>query len=400
MALDGIILDIDGTLVDTNYLHARAWSQAMKKFGYGLDVDRIIIEIGKSGSRLVPSLLGETAEREHGADLRDAHDKIFLDLLDHEPVEVFSSAEAIFQRAEAAGLSTAVATGSAREGLEKMMDRAGLNIFELADVVVTDDDVEDGKPGPEPVEAAVAKLDLFPAQCILIGDTPYDVISARRANALCLGVLTGVHPRDKLLASGARAVYRDIGEIADNLKDALHVSSPGAIHLTKELVRGLMQEALREAQAGLDRDDIPVGAVLADGEGSILARACSTTETSGDFLAHAEMRVFKEISGRYPLNRRDLILVSTLEPCMMCLGAAMSARVDTIIYALRAPSNGGIARCGPMRSPGMIMPRVVGGICSGESRELFVEWDRRHPDTPFVTDLLDRISVAEANDSC
>lgn len=391
MALDGIILDIDGTIVDTNHLHARAWSRAMKKFGYGLEEDRIIFEIGKSGSRLVPSMLGDRAEREQGSGLRDAHDEYFLELLDEEPVEVFNGTEALFERAGEAGLQTAVATGSARESLEKMMERAGLDVFELADFVVTDDDVEVGKPSPDPVEAAVAKLNLSPAQCVLIGDTPYDVISARRAGVLCLGVLTGVHPAEKMFAAGAREVYEDVGTIAARFQDALHVSSPGALHLSGEAMRGLMQEALREARSGLERDEIPVGAVLADGAGSIVARACSTTETSRDFLAHAEMQAFKEISGNYPLNRRDLILVSTLEPCMMCLGAAMSARVDTIVYALSAPSNGGIARCAPMRSPGMIMPRVVGGVCAGESRELFAEWNRRHPDTPFVTDLLKRV---------
>ncbi len=398
MALDGIILDIDGTLVDTNRLHARAWSRAMKQFGYGLDEDRIIIEIGKSGSSLVPSVLGDRVERERGEALRDAHDEIFLDLLDREPVRVFRGAEAIFERAREAGIQTAVATGSARESLEKMMDRAQLDIFDLAGAVVTDDDVDEGKPSPDPVESAVAKLELSPAQCVLIGDTPYDVLGAHRAGVLCLGVLTGVHPAEKMYADGAREVYEDVGEIADQFQDALNVSSPGPLHLTDEVARDLMAEALREARRGLEHGDLPVGSVLADGEGSIVARAYSTTETSGDFLAHAEVRVFQEISGRYPLNRRDLILVSTLEPCMMCLGAAMSARVDTIIYALPAPSNGGIARCRPMRSPGMIMPRVVGGVCDRESVELFAEWDRLHPGMPFVTDLL--LKTSPSNDAC
>lgn len=390
MALDAIILDIDGTLVDTNRLHARAWSRSMKQFGYGLDEDRIIYEIGKSGSRLVPDLLGDRAEREEGEALRDAHDAIFLDLLDREPVRAFDGAAAIFERAREAGIRTAVATGSGQESLEKMMERADLDLFGLADEIVSDDDVEEGKPCPDPVEAAVAKLGLSPAQCILVGDTPYDVVSARRAGVLCLGVLTGVHPAEKMFSEGARAVYDDIEALGAQFKEALRIASPGPLHLTDDVMRGLMNEALLEARKGLENDDLPVGAVLADGSGSIVARAGSRTETSRDFMAHAEMRVFQQISGRYPLQRRDLILVSTLEPCMMCFGASMSARVDTILYALRAPSNGGVERCRPMQSPGMIMPRVIGKVCARESLELFEEWQRRHPETPFVNDLLSR----------
>ena len=396
MALDGIILDIDGTLVDTNPLHARAWSQAMKRFGFGIGEERILGEIGKSGSRLVPAVLGERVEKEQGDALRDAHDEIFLDLLDHEEVKVFRGAGAIFDRAREAGIRTAVATGSGQESLEKMMERAGFDLFGLADAVVSDDDVQTGKPCPDPVEAAAAKLDMSPAQCILIGDTPYDVAAARRAGAVCLGVLTGAHPADAMYSAGARAVFDDIGAIADDLDEVTRIASPGSLHFTHDVMRDLMQLALAEANQGLDRDELPVGAVLADGSGVVIASACSSTESTGDFLAHGEMLAFREISGRYPLRRRDLILVTTLEPCMMCLGAAMSARVDTILYALKAPSNGGIARCRPMQSPGMVMPRVVGGICAAQSLELFGEWDRRHPGRPFVVDLLNRTPAIES----
>lgn len=400
MALDAIIFDIDGTLVDTNRLHARAWSRALDRFGYGLDEDRVILEIGKSGSRLVPALLGERVEREKGDVLRDAHDEIYLELVDTEPVKTFPGATLVFEKARELGLRIAAATGSARESVEKVMDRAGLDLFNLADAVVTDDDVEDGKPAPDPVQSAVMQLGVSPAQCVFVGDTPYDVISSRRAGVLCLGVLTGVHPAEKMYSAGARAVYGDVRELAENLDEALSASSPGSVHLTADVMRGLMEEALREARGGMERGDLPVGAVLADGDGNIIARACTTTESSGDFIAHAEMGVFRQISGQYRLGKRDLILASTLEPCTMCFGAAMSARVDTIIYALPAPSNGAIERCRPMRSPGMIMPRVVGGVCGTESLALFEEWNRRHPETPFVRDLLNRISPATVGEEC
>jgi tRNA(adenine34) deaminase len=172
------------------------------------------------------------------------------------------------------------------------------------------------------------------------------------------------------------------------------------VKLTWETMRALMAEALDEARRGLAEADLPVGAVLADGNGTIVGRGRSRTETTREFLAHGEMQAFSEISGSFSIDKRELILVTTLEPCMMCFGAAMGARVDTIIYALKAPSNGGVARCRPMQSPGMIMPRVVGGVCADKSLALFEEWNRRHPDRPFVKDLLEKSSLTSMRSMC
>lgn len=400
MALDAIILDLDGTLVDTNGLHAKAWALAIRQFGYKIDPDRIITEIGKSGSKLVPDLLGERAETEKGEALRDAHDEIYLDLVENEPVQAFPGAVDLFERARRVGLKTVVATGSKRESLDKVAARTELDLESLADEIIADDEVDIGKPCPDPVIAAYEKLDLSPAQCVMVGDTPYDVESARRAGVLCLGVLTGVHSSEIMFCVGARAVYPHIRALVEDLESAVDRSTPGPIRLTWQTMRDLMAEALEEARNGLEGGDLPVGAVLANGGGSIVGRGRSRTETTKNFLAHGEMQAFADISAGYPLNRRELILVSTLEPCMMCFGAAMGARVDSILYALDAPSNGGIARCRPMQSPGMIMPRVVGGICSAESRVLFEEWHQRHPDTPFVKDLLDKNSTKAASRTC
>ncbi len=400
MALDAIILDLDGTLVDTNGLHAEAWALAIERHGYRLDQERIITEIGKSGSLLVPDLLGERVEIEKGDVIRKAHDEIYLELLDRRTIPVFPGAVEVFERARRVGLRTVLATGSKRDSLEKVGTRAGVDLLNLPDVVVADDDVDVGKPCPDPVIAAYEKLDLSPAQCVMVGDTPYDVESARRAGVLCLGVLTGVHSSEKMFRAGARGVYPHVGALVEDLENAINLSTPGPIRLTWRTMRDLMAEALDEARRGLESGDLPVGAVLVNGEGSIVGRGRSRTETTRDFLAHGEMQAFADVSIGYPLNRRELILISTLEPCMMCFGAAMGARVDTIIYALEAPSNGGIARCRPMQSPGMIMPRVVGGVCSAESRKLFEEWNRRYPDGPFVKDLLEKHGTEPTGSAC
>lgn len=390
MALDAIIFDLDGTLVDTNRLHARAWSLAMQRFGYRLGEDRVLQAIGIGGSIIVPTLLGEQAEAAHGDEMRNAHDEIYEELVDEEGASCLPGVREAFSAAAKKGLRTAIATGSAMDSVEKIAEVTNLDL-ELPDVIVTDDDVEVGKPDPDGLLAAARKLGLSPAQCALVGDTPYDVQAANAAGVVTFGVETGAHDRDRLLGEGARAVYRDVGAFAQDIDTALRVASPGKLHLTHEAMEQLMDDALEQARRALDANDLPVGAVLAQGDGTIVARAHSRTESSGNFLRHAEMEALANAIGRVELRRRELILVTTLEPCMMCLGAAMDARVDTIIYGLSAPSNGGPRRCKPMQSPGMIMPRIVGGVRREECRRLFEEWQARQPNTPFVEDLLARV---------
>jgi tRNA(adenine34) deaminase len=95
--------------------------------------------------------------------------------------------------------------------------------------------------------------------------------------------------------------------------------------------------------------------------------------------AHAEIVAFARAAGKTPLEADDLLLVSTLEPCVMCTGAAMVGGVDTILFGLRAPADNGSSRVTPPESPESRMPRIVGDILSRESRALFAEWLRRGP---------------------
>ncbi|MDQ3440524.1 MAG: deaminase, partial [Planctomycetota bacterium] len=107
--------------------------------------------------------------------------------------------------------------------------------------------------------------------------------------------------------------------------------------------------------------------------------------------AHAEIVAFARAAGKVPLDARDLLLVSTLEPCVMCTGAAMEAAVDTIVYGLRAPADSGTGRVTPPQSPESKMPRILGDVLADESRKLFEEWLARNADSPqaaYVKQLL------------
>lgn len=104
-----------------------------------------------------------------------------------------------------------------------------------------------------------------------------------------------------------------------------------------------MREALTVAEAGMDAGEAPIGAVIARGDGSVVAAGYNRLNKTRNKTAHAEMVAFADAAGKVPLDARDLLLVSTLEPCVMCTGAAMEAAVDTIVYALKAPADSGTA---------------------------------------------------------
>ena len=146
--------------------------------------------------------------------------------------------------------------------------------------------------------------------------------------------------------------------------------------MERSLAESLMREALATAQEGMAAGEAPIGCVLADGNGQVIARGFNRLNGSKDRTAHAEMVAFREAAGRVPEEAKDLILVSTLEPCVMCTGAAMEAAVDTIVYGLKAPADSGTGRVQPPQSPESQMPRIVGDVLSAESRALFEEFAR------------------------
>jgi tRNA(Arg) A34 adenosine deaminase TadA len=272
-----------------------------------------------------------------------------------------------------------------------VQESASIELPPLVDLITTKDDAANSKPDPDLVLAAVEKLGLSPAQCAMLGDTPYDAQACKKAGVVCIGVLTGGHTPETLIGAGARAVYRDAADVLEHLDEVLQIASPTQVSLTRELQEQLMREALSVARDGMNSGEAPIGVVLANGAGEIIARGFNEMNASQNKTAHAEIVTFANAAGKVPLDARDLILVSTLEPCVMCTGAAMEAAVDTILYALRAPADNGSTRVQPPQSPESQMPRSVGDVLAEESRALFEEWLRVNGDTPqadFVKQLL------------
>jgi HAD superfamily hydrolase (TIGR01509 family) len=374
MALDGFLFDFDGTLIDSNETHVRAWQRALGRFGYTVALDRLRVEVGKGGDTLVPSVLGEDLAAKDGEKLREAQPEEFMKLAESGGLPVFPGAQALLQEMRHRKIKTVLATSSGKKQLAFSEKISGLPISKLVDEITNADDIKTSKPAPDLVSASVKKLGMSPAQCAMLGDTQWDARSCKHAGVVCLGLTCGGRPAPELYKAGARSVWRDPADVLDHLDDALAGASPGSAHLTGKVLEQLMGEALSVARDAMSHGEAPIGAILARGDGTVIARGYNELNRTGDKTAHAEMVTFGHSRGKISPGAKDLILVSTLEPCVMCLGAAMEACVDTIVYGLLAPADSGTGRVSPPESPDTQMPRIVGGILPDESQSLFEQW--------------------------
>jgi HAD superfamily hydrolase (TIGR01509 family) len=374
MPLDALIFDIDGTLVDSNAAHVEAWRIAFQRHGYKVNTDRIEVEIGKGGDQLVPAILGKAADARDGDALREAEPEEFAKIAGANGLKVFDGAMELLATLRRRGLRVVLATSSGKKQLETLQRAARVDLEGACDVLANADDAERSKPAPDIVAAAVRKSGLSPAQCAMVGDTLYDMESAKHAGVIGVGVLTGYQSKQTLKQSGARAVYADVGEVLARLDEALRQAAPARVRLTADVLETLMRDALAVAREGLAAGEAPIGCVLADGDGRVVARGYNRLNGTKDRTAHAEMVTFRAAAGRVAEEARDLILVSTLEPCVMCTGAAMESAVDTIVYGLKAPADSGTGRVEPPQSPESQMPRIVGDVLADESRKLFKEF--------------------------
>ena len=356
MAIDGIIFDLDGTLIDTNGMHARAWAQTLKEFGYGVGRDRVEFEIGKGGSMLVPFLVGDEAEERVGDDMRDRHGELYAGLVETEGVRVYPRVKELLQMCRERGLKIAIATASKEEHLESVVEAAGLDLSR-ADAVVTDSDVKLSKPEPDVVLAAARKLRLAHGQCMMVGDTPYDGVAANRAGVVPVAVMTGVHSVDALRRSGMRGFFDDAADLLERLDEALDIASPGEGRLTDAFVEGLVRALVEETRASASKD----AALLATSTGEIIAHA--TTDRRALRSAPLAVLLDNEAAVR---GARDLILVSLREPDRMSLAAAVEVGIDTIVFSLDDYERGAVEEIpGPLRER-YRQPRILRRILADE----------------------------------
>ena len=158
MALDALLFDLDGTLIDTNLIHARAFEKSFEDNGYKVAVDRIAIEIGKGGDLLVGAILGKSADEKDGDAIRESYERHYLELVKAEPIQVFDGALEIIEKAKARELKIALATSGESSVMDAVEQSCGVKWRELFSMIVTSDDAKTSKPAPDIVSAATQKL--------------------------------------------------------------------------------------------------------------------------------------------------------------------------------------------------------------------------------------------------
>jgi HAD superfamily hydrolase (TIGR01549 family) len=209
------ILDIDGTLVDTNYHHAIAWFRAFRQNEIVLPVWRIHRHIGMGGDQLVAALAGDEVEEEKGDDIRAAEKTLYFELIDE--VQPMEGARELISDLKRAGHRVVLASSAKEEEVEHYLDL--LDARELADDWTTSADVEATKPAPDLVHAALEKIGAD--EGVMIGDTPWDVRAARKAGVDTIAVLTGGFAEAELREAGAVEVFESIAELRERLPDTL-----------------------------------------------------------------------------------------------------------------------------------------------------------------------------------
>lgn len=207
-----VLLDIDGTLADTNYVHTFAWARAFREVGHPVDAWRIHRRIGMGGELLLAELLGDRLE-ELGEQAKERHTRYYAQA--EEEIHRFDGVPELVAALKERGARVVLATSASPDELE-ILERV-LGIVDDVDAVTSAGDVEEAKPDPDLVQTALDAVSADAERAVFVGDTVWDVEAAARAGVPCVGVLTGGIGEAELTEAGAVAVYRSVAELLAGL---------------------------------------------------------------------------------------------------------------------------------------------------------------------------------------
>jgi HAD superfamily hydrolase (TIGR01509 family) len=214
-----LIFDLDGTLVDTVYAHVFAWQRALLERGLSIDGWRIHRRIGMSGglfTRAVARELGRELTDQEIEDVQTAHGTLFRELLPADDRRPLPGAVDVLAELRDRGLTHGIATSGRRPEIDASLDALGIP---ASTVVVERGDVARAKPEPDLFVECARRLGADPADCYVVGDAVWDLLAARRAGMLSVGLLTGGYGENELERAGAYRVYRDAAELRISLDE-------------------------------------------------------------------------------------------------------------------------------------------------------------------------------------
>jgi HAD superfamily hydrolase (TIGR01509 family) len=204
----GVILDVDGTLVDSNDAHARAWVEALAEHGIEVAFEEVRPLIGMGGDKLLPEVSGIREDTPEGEKIGKRRGEIFKERY-LPTLKAFPSARELLRRMRDEGLKLVVASSAKEDELNPLLKIAGAS--DLVEEKTSSDDAERSKPDPDIVKAALESSGLGPDEVVMLGDTPYDVESASRAGVRVVAVRSGGWEDGDL--SGAIAIYDDTADL-------------------------------------------------------------------------------------------------------------------------------------------------------------------------------------------
>ncbi len=214
-SVDTVVIDIDGTLLDSNYHHCVAWSRAFQATGVSVPVASIHRALGMGGDRLVAHVAGQQVEDRHGDDVRDRWETEYDDII--EETQLFEGARDLLRRCRDLGLKVALASSAIPRHAEHALDL--LDATDLADGWTTSEDAEESKPAPDLLDGAIERVQGKDA--LMVGDAVWDVLAASERGIPTIGLTSGGVGRAELLEAGAVAVYDGPRELTEHLDEAV-----------------------------------------------------------------------------------------------------------------------------------------------------------------------------------
>ncbi len=225
---DTVVLDVDGTLVDTVYQHVVLWGQAFAAYDVHVPLWRIHQAIGMGGDRLVAAVAGDDVERDHGDQIRDRHDEQFEQTI--EEIQPLPGAGQLVEDLRRRGLTVLVASSGQAGQTERLLGLVGG--ADQTDAMTTSADVEASKPAPDLIQTALARVGKGPA--VVVGDTVWDIRAARDGGHYAVALLSGGIGEAQLREAGADRVYATTEELRQSLDDLpLRASRPGSTRSTR-----------------------------------------------------------------------------------------------------------------------------------------------------------------------
>lgn len=225
--IKAVIFDVDGTLVDSNDLHVEAWQVALRGCGKEVTYEELHEQMGKGGDQLMPVFCSRAELDSFGEELERSRTELFA--TDYLPrVRPFPKVRELFERIKADGLRIALASSAREEELEQ--HKRNLRIEDLLEAATSADDAERSKPHPDIFQAALEGIKgVVPAEAVVVGDTPYDVIAAAKAGMRTIGLLSGGFTEEALRAAGAVEIYLDVADLLKRYEETLLGAGAAAV---------------------------------------------------------------------------------------------------------------------------------------------------------------------------